>query len=149
MLPCARFVAVPRRIRPFAEEPMNPLRAVVVLVAVATPVAVAALLHGAAPGQQAAKRVAPLQVELAQPKGPVITGLPLGGALKIHEAMMIEARKTQVSTVMPVPTPHSAGRVTAAAEVTAPRVDVPSVPASRKFAIFFSGNAVGETDPCG
>jgi len=129
---------------------VNPLRLVVAAVCIAAPVAVALALVGAPPAPAPApSRARPVEVKAEKPKAPAIIGLDLDEALATHTKLMAAAQQVHVSQALPVPTPHSAGRIAADTERAAPTAAKSDVPDSRKIAVFFTGNVIGETDPCG
>ena len=76
-------------------------------------------------------------------------GVAVKRSYAMHTRLMAEGHKMKVSTVLPPARPHSAGKEERAAEQNPQKDVLKQVPDGRKVAIFFTGNAIGETDPCG
>ncbi len=96
-------------------------------------------------GQQATQ---PKVVAAAQPK---LLTLGLDKALENQKALLAKADALEASDKLPLPVAHSAGaQHVAAIEAAEAKVVAPS-PAEdkRSVALWFSGNEIGETDPCG
>ncbi len=126
---------------------MRGLQFMVVALALAIPVLAGWMLRDATPGA-AVVRLAPRAVKAGNSE-PHILGVNIGKARVQHVKLMADARALKVSELMPVPMAFSAGLDTRAVENQ--KVDTPlsNVADARKIAIFFTGNVIGETDPCG
>ena len=88
-----------------------------------------------------------------QPVGPApkLLSLEFDKALKVHQALVEEAERLSPDNQLPTPVAHSAG-ANAVAKMEAREEAAPPAPpvdASKSIALWFSGNSVGETDPCG
>lgn len=126
---------------------MRPVRVVVAIISIALP-AVAGWMLQSAPAAPAVERASPVAVK-ASPDAPRVVGVALDKAHALHTRLMADTNAMKVSTILPPPTPHSAGMDVRAAENKAPQDALPEVPDGRKVAVFFTGNVIGETDPCG
>lgn len=128
-------------------SPKRATRVVVVLMAIAIPAAVGLWLKGA-PAAPVEQRVA-VAVAPAAKAQPHILGVALDKAHVTHTELMAEGHKLKVSSILPPPKAHSAGRDAKDAERRPTQDALAGVPNGRKIALFFTGNVVGETDPCG
>ena len=125
-------------------------RMMVAIIAVAIP-AVAGLLVADAPAVAVSQRAKSVQVKSAD-GAPHVVGLNLAAAYGTHTQLLAVGNALTVSTVLPLPTAHSAGMDARAIEQQHPdsgAPGMPDVPDGRKIAIFYTGNVVGEIDPCG
>ena len=130
---------------------MRALKPVVVLFAVIVPVVAGWWLQGMG---TASSSILPIRVAPAQPLVPSLGDAGIDRALALHQRIVATAKDLEAPTVLPVPRSHSAGMITAVAQqapaepqqVEAPVVDVDE---AKKIALFFTGNEIGETDPCG
>lgn len=126
---------------------MRSTRTAVVVVALVVP-AVAGWLLQNAPVAAEVERARPRVVDQAA-TAPHVLGVAVGVAYAEHTRLMAAANALKVSTVLPEPIPHSAGVDARDIERQEPVAKLPEIPDGRKIAIFFTGNVVGETDPCG
>ena len=98
--------------------------------------------------QQAAAPTPAADVTVVQPK---LLDLKLDQALRNQESLVERADKLKPDERLPMPVAHSAGAAATAA--LAKQEAAPAAPVSaedkRSIAIWFSGNEIGETDPCG
>jgi len=118
----------------------------VFMFALAIPAMAAFLLPAAAPAPAGARAKAH-RVAVAGSAGSVAvaapTALNLAASLRTHEALLAEAARTKVNVVL-----RAADNI---ADNTPPAAEDnrPEVPDARKIALFYTGNVIGEHDPCG
>lgn len=132
---------------------MNALRYPVSVAAIILP-ALAGWMLQAAPAAPVAFAVPSVERSadaVASVKDAAPRLLPVGmrQAHALHTHLMAEANAIKVSKVMPLPLAHSAGMNSRNAERKPARDALSDVPDGRKIALFFTGNVIGETDPCG
>jgi len=112
--------------------------------------AVLSLLAGFVGCQQAATPAepAPPAVQVVQPK---LLDPKLDQALRNQESLVERAQKLKPDDRLPLPQAHSAGGNAVAAlerqEATPPAPT--KLDDKRSLAVWFSGNEIAETDPCG
>lgn len=123
---------------------MNALRFGVVALALVIPVAIAALVATNTPVEpparvQLAKRARAVGVAPAK----AAVQLDLAASLHTHKQLMVDAGKVKVSDAL------GAAINKAQDEAALPPDPTLQVPDARKIAVFYTGSAIGETDPCG
>ncbi len=95
----------------------------------------------------------PVQVAPTNPPDPSPGNSGIDRALALHQRMMATAKDLKVPSILPIPRAHSAGLDTAVIPTTTQKEHVepslPDVDDAEKLALFFTGNEIGETDPCG
>lgn len=126
---------------------MRSTRIAVVIAALVIP-AVAGWMLQKAPAAAVVKRASP-RVVAPEKSAPHVLGVAIGAAYAQHTQLMAAANALKVSTVLPEPVAHSAGVEARDIERVESTAKIPEVDDGRKIAIFFTGNVVGETDPCG
>ena len=130
---------------------MRALKGAVVLFAVVVPVVAGWWLQGMA---SVSSPNVPVRVAPSQPVAPTLGDAAIDRALALHQRIVATAEDLKVPTILPVPRSHSAGQEIAVArqepsEAQPPEAPVVDVDNAKKVALFFTGNEIGETDPCG
>ena len=86
-------------------------------------------------------------VAVAQPAPTTAPVLRSGvvAALQVHDEMLLAAAKVSAPKLLPVASAAAA----AGTVVPSPAQAVPDTPDAERIALFYTGNVIGETDPCG
>ena len=96
---------------------------------------------GVTPAPAAAAKVTAVAPRLLPPS--------VATAAKAHDELLEQTQGLEAPAILPAPGAAIAAASAAMAAEQAEQPAPPKVDDAKKIALFFTGNAIGETDPCG